>query len=708
MAVTGLDFHLPTIQHNHDPASSIMDKQSFDLNKHAFDLNEVPLNDLREASCSHEVGSPLHPRRGGWLEMFRNMFGNDKVMLDSAPFAMCTTMLNSSFINHMSQADKIQQLSDSRMLSSQTSQIGHNLHDGHGIGQNRDVGKDSVAGANNPSYMPHQLDKHSKPFTSEELNHINIITPVPLFNHAGAEGSHVAKPLFNASGQPVCATSDLPPFVSSSEGLKFKAGSVPWGCDGNVPPHLGGLYTSTEKDSVGGISHGLDHHKASVPVWDLNSQAFPQWAPDSQILRISKPSCITSSGHFSHTHISDKFENGSSSAQVSDTGSMEVNNNCKDLITCLEKVKGSTCPSKKGSSSSDRGKALELMNAENSSLSENKAKNQDLRIRIIPSPDWLPAGWITELKTRMAGSTAGTTDKYYKEPSTGRRFRSKNEVLSFLQTGRLCRNKPQLKPVEGFTSMPFLLPRQDQSVCLLENAILERVKVKQEQINMIQDSFLSASSDACRVSNITVQVGEPASYTVERAGLAAKEPGQPYVPGISYMCMNSEPVHSHKRKVAEDSVYFPSPKRFQNSVKDLLGKDKWIFCLDQISREAERQEIITGVESDTKVAHTRYPGLLHRQDPNGAQDKVASNYLMARYKANAKALGLFGTPMVRNGSEITLRCTKELQPKTTCVIKVGDKKSIKVILKQERDMLVTLGRKLCVEFLTSAKESSSR
>ena len=32
-------------------------------------------------------------------------------------------------------------------------------------------------------------------------------------------------------------------------------------------------------------------------------------------------------------------------------------------------------------------------------------------VKIIESPDWLPPGWITELKTRKAGSTAGTRDK---------------------------------------------------------------------------------------------------------------------------------------------------------------------------------------------------------------------------------------------------------------------------------------------------------
>lgn len=64
---------------------------------------------------------------------------------------------------------------------------------------------------------------------------------------------------------------------------------------------------------------------------------------------------------------------------------------------------------------------------------------------IIQSPDWLPTGWFTELKTRGGGSSAGTKDKYYYDPVTQRRFRSKIEVLSYLETGIIGRYKPKVK-----------------------------------------------------------------------------------------------------------------------------------------------------------------------------------------------------------------------------------------------------------------------
>lgn len=55
---------------------------------------------------------------------------------------------------------------------------------------------------------------------------------------------------------------------------------------------------------------------------------------------------------------------------------------------------------------------------------------------ITQSPAWLPKGWITEVQTRRTGTTAGTRDKYYKDLVSGRRFRSRNEVIHFLQTGK--------------------------------------------------------------------------------------------------------------------------------------------------------------------------------------------------------------------------------------------------------------------------------
>ncbi|KAJ0084871.1 hypothetical protein Patl1_30925 [Pistacia atlantica] len=51
------------------------------------------------------------------------------------------------------------------------------------------------------------------------------------------------------------------------------------------------------------------------------------------------------------------------------------------------------------------------------------------------TPEWLPPGWLVEDRVRSSGATAGLIDRYYFDPSSARRFRSKKEVLYFLETG---------------------------------------------------------------------------------------------------------------------------------------------------------------------------------------------------------------------------------------------------------------------------------
>ncbi|XP_041992220.1 methyl-CpG-binding domain-containing protein 5-like [Salvia splendens] len=50
-------------------------------------------------------------------------------------------------------------------------------------------------------------------------------------------------------------------------------------------------------------------------------------------------------------------------------------------------------------------------------------------------PSWLPEDWKIELKKRVSGASAGLYDPYYCEPTGQHRFRSKVEVLHFLETG---------------------------------------------------------------------------------------------------------------------------------------------------------------------------------------------------------------------------------------------------------------------------------
>ncbi|KAK9755228.1 hypothetical protein RND81_01G011200 [Saponaria officinalis] len=50
-------------------------------------------------------------------------------------------------------------------------------------------------------------------------------------------------------------------------------------------------------------------------------------------------------------------------------------------------------------------------------------------------PDWVPSGWKFKEYLRTSGASAGTRDKYFIDPVTNRRFRSKKEVFRYLENG---------------------------------------------------------------------------------------------------------------------------------------------------------------------------------------------------------------------------------------------------------------------------------
>ncbi|KAJ8439875.1 hypothetical protein Cgig2_003941 [Carnegiea gigantea] len=71
-------------------------------------------------------------------------------------------------------------------------------------------------------------------------------------------------------------------------------------------------------------------------------------------------------------------------------------------------------------------------------------------------PGWLPPGWTVVERVRASGASAGTRDKYYLESVTKRRFRSKKEVLYYLQTGStpLKRKKNADSDADATVSQP--------------------------------------------------------------------------------------------------------------------------------------------------------------------------------------------------------------------------------------------------------------
>ncbi|CAA7032212.1 unnamed protein product [Microthlaspi erraticum] len=82
--------------------------------------------------------------------------------------------------------------------------------------------------------------------------------------------------------------------------------------------------------------------------------------------------------------------------------------------------------------------------------SNGKDPESKSRKRAAPGDNWLPPGWTVEDKVRTSGATAGSVDKYYHEPITGRKFRSRTENFdghgSSNKSSRKAREPPPPSP----------------------------------------------------------------------------------------------------------------------------------------------------------------------------------------------------------------------------------------------------------------------
>ncbi|XP_030447253.2 methyl-CpG-binding domain-containing protein 5-like [Syzygium oleosum] len=85
---------------------------------------------------------------------------------------------------------------------------------------------------------------------------------------------------------------------------------------------------------------------------------------------------------------------------------------------------------------------------ENAGSADDPSSRRKTRVVLSETPDWLPAGWYVEDRVRTSGVTAGTRDKYYCDPVSHRVFRSKKEVLYFLETG-FSRKKKKMENADA-------------------------------------------------------------------------------------------------------------------------------------------------------------------------------------------------------------------------------------------------------------------
>lgn len=84
-----------------------------------------------------------------------------------------------------------------------------------------------------------------------------------------------------------------------------------------------------------------------------------------------------------------------------------------------------------------------LAEATTSGDATSPSQASEIKGDVMKSPDWLPKGWITEMKIRGTGGSAGSKDKCYFDPTSKCRFRSKQEVLAFVGSTKRKRGRPR-------------------------------------------------------------------------------------------------------------------------------------------------------------------------------------------------------------------------------------------------------------------------
>ncbi|KAI3889566.1 hypothetical protein MKX03_007510 [Papaver bracteatum] len=84
-------------------------------------------------------------------------------------------------------------------------------------------------------------------------------------------------------------------------------------------------------------------------------------------------------------------------------------------------------------------------------------KESKVKIGLIEGPDlpdWLPQGWQLERKKRENGVNTGMVETFYYDPEKGRQFRSKSEVLLFLESGMRRKRKSYQRRAKQIQAEP--------------------------------------------------------------------------------------------------------------------------------------------------------------------------------------------------------------------------------------------------------------
>lgn len=105
---------------------------------------------------------------------------------------------------------------------------------------------------------------------------------------------------------------------------------------------------------------------------------------------------------------------------------------------------------------------------------------------MLKRPTWLPEDWKIDLRVRSSGATAGLIDRYYVEPTGQRRFRSKIEVLHFLETGSKPKRKATSETETSPSGSPANQNQKKSSTKRKKSAAFKSDNAQQPRVNGVQ------------------------------------------------------------------------------------------------------------------------------------------------------------------------------------------------------------------------------
>eukprot|EP01018_Ginkgo_biloba_P025561 Gb_12376 [translate_table: standard] len=332
---------------------------------------------------------------------------------------------------------------------------------------------------------------------------------------------------------------------------------------------------------------------------------------------------------------------------------------------------------------------------------------------LVQSPDWLPKGWSTELKTRGGGSSAGTKDKYYYDPVSNRRFRSRAEVFNFLETGKVGRYKPKIKS-EGEVGR-----KRKASDVLSQNASSLDHSIRPTKVRWVlndsEGSWIPFISEE-ELNEFNRKEGER-FFDLNRNSADACD----YEQGKSMVSKNANPSKSPKNDIMEVGIDLSEDKKVSEDVMPFV--DSWSDpCLEFAVKT------LTGafpvLEENLPLQHALQNYFL-------PQTNAVQNLWSDFGKSNP--LGSDAFPDLSGCShraehpflaEAQLTITKELHGSNSLQNILSPPDSVlecplnsythrwsekKLVRQQAKDLLEPLGRKLCnqaLDFLKGSRHSS--